>query len=117
MPAHKSVTRKLLNKWGCAMTQVSKAQSNIVDSILWGESFHGHSIDSVIDGEDVSVYFRLKVARKQYEADQWLEELVKLYVERHEELMDYYRQDERERAQENAIDAERERRYMIAEAI
>ncbi len=99
------------------MTRLEEAQSNIVDEILWGNSYHGHSIDSVIDGEDVSVYFRLKVARKQYEADQWLKELVKLYVERHEELMDYYRQDERERAQENAIDAERERRYMIAEAI
>jgi len=92
---------------------LSEAQSNIVDEIMWGNSYHGHSIDSVIDGEDVSVYFRLKVARKQDEANEWLEELVKLYVERHEELMDYYRHDEQERARENAMDAERERRYLV----
>jgi hypothetical protein len=99
------------------MTQLKEAQSNIVDEILWGNSYHGHSIDSVIDGEDVAPYFRLKVARKQDEANEWLEELVKLYVERHDELMDYYRQDEEERARENAVDAERERRYLVAEAI
>jgi len=91
-----------------------EAQSNIVDEILWGNSYHGHSIDSVIDGEDVSVYFRLKVARKQYEADQWLEELVKLYVERHEELMDYYRQDEAEVSRENHVYSQRK---ALAEAI
>ena len=96
---------------------LSEAQSNIVDEIMWGNSYHGHDIDSVIDGEDVAPYFRLKVARKQYEADEWLERLVIDYVSRHEELMDYYRQDEEERMRESAIDAERERRYMIAEAI
>ena len=99
------------------MTWEKEAQSNIVDEILWGNSYHGHNIDSVIDGEDVAPYFRLKAARKQHEADEWLERLVIDYVSRHEELMDYYRQDEEERMRESAIDSERERRYMIAEAI
>jgi hypothetical protein len=99
------------------MTQLKEAQSNIVDEILWGNSYHGHNIDSVIDGEDVAPYFRLLVARKQDEANEWLEELVKLYVERHEELIEFYRMDEEERMRENAIDAERERRYLVAEAI
>lgn len=93
---------------------LSEAQSNIVDEILWGNSYHGHNIDSVIDGEDVAPYFRLKVARKQDEADEWLERLVIEYVSRHEELEDYYRQDEMERMRDNAIDA---RRYLVAEAI
>lgn len=101
----------MTHKW------LKEAESNIVDEILWGNSYHGHDIDSVIDGEDVAPYFRLLVARKQDEANEWLERLVIDYVSRHEELIDYYRQDERERAQENSVDAERERRYLIAEAI
>lgn len=101
----------MTHKW------LKEAESNIVDEILWGNSYHGHDIDSVIDGEDVAPYFRLLVARKQDEANEWLERLVIDYVSRHEELIDYYRQDERERERDNAIDAERERRYWIAEAI
>jgi hypothetical protein len=90
------------------MTQLKEAQSNIVDEILWGNSYHGHNIDSVIDGEDVAPYFRLLVARKQDEANEWLEELVKLYVERHEELIEFYRMDEEERMRDNAVDRKRE---------
>lgn len=96
---------------------LKEAQSNIVDEILWGNSYHGHSIDSVIDGEDVAPYFRLLVARKQDEANEWLERLVIDYVSRHDELMEFYRMDEEERMRENAMDAERERRYLVAEAI
>jgi adenylate kinase family enzyme len=99
------------------MQMTKEAQSNIVDEILWGNSYHGHDITSVIDGEPVDTFFRLYVSRRKDDADKWLEELVTLYVQRHEELMEFYRQDEEERARENAIDAERERRYQVAEAI
>ena len=97
------------------MTWEKEAQSNIVDEILWGNSYHGHDITSVIDGEPVDTFFRLYVSRRKDDADKWLEELVTLYVQRHEELIEFYRQDEAERMRENAIDAER--RYMIEEAI
>ncbi len=93
---------------------LSEAQSNIVDEILWGNSYHGHDIASVLDGEPVDDFFRLYVNRKHDEANEWLERLVIDYVSRHEELEDYYRQDEIERMRDNAIDA---RRYLVAEAI
>lgn len=96
---------------------LKEAESQIVDEILWGNSFHGHDITSVIDGEPVDTFFRLYVSRRKDEADEWLEELVTLYVQRHEELIEFYRMDEEERMRENAIDAERERRYQVAEAI
>ncbi len=101
----------MTHKW------LSEAQSNIVDEILWGNSYHGHDITKVIDGEPVDDFFRLYTNRKKDEADEWLERLVIDYVSRHEELIEFYRMDEEERMRENAIDAERERRYLVAEAI
>ena len=101
----------MTHKW------LKEAQSNIVDEILWGNSYHGHDITKVIDGEPVDTFFRLYVSRRKDDADKWLEELVTLYVQRHEELMEFYRMDEEERMRESAIDAERERRYLVAEAI
>lgn len=96
---------------------LKEAESQIVDEILWGNSYHGHDITSVIDGEPVDTFFRLYVSRRKDDADKWLEELVTLYVQRHEELMEFYRQDEEERMRESAIDSERERRYLVQEAI
>lgn len=96
---------------------LKEAESQIVDEILWGNSYHGHDISKVIDGEDTSPYFRLYVARRKDDADKWLEELVTLYVQRHEELVELYRIDEEERMRDSAIDAEIDRRYLVAEAI
>jgi hypothetical protein len=94
--------------------RLSEIQSNIVDEILWGNSFHGHDIDKVIDGEDMSPYFRLKVARKQDDADEWFKELVTRYVENTEELIDLYLQDEKEMARDSHVYS---RRKEIAEAV
>lgn len=91
-----------MKKW------LSEAQSNIVDEILWGNSFHGHDITSVLDGEPIDDFFRLYTNRKKDECDEWLERLVIDYFSRHEELEDYYRIDEAERMKSNMIDSKRE---------
>lgn len=97
----------MTHKW------LTEAQSNIVDEIMWGNSYHGHDITSVLDGEPVDDFFRMYVSRNKEGADEWLERLVIDYVSRHEELMDFYRQDEEERMRQNAIESERERRYLV----
>ena len=94
-----------------------EAESNIVDSIMWGESFHGVDICTVLDGEPVDDLLRYLVNRKTDEAMDWLERRVIDYVSRNEELVELYRMDEEERMRDSAIDAEIDRRYLVAEAI
>ncbi len=94
-----------------------EAESEIVDRIMWGENFHGVDITKVMDGEPLDELLLLVVQRKDHEAREWLKPFVIRYVQRNERLIDLYRWDENERMRDNAIDAEIERRYLIAEAV
>ncbi len=85
-----------------------EAESNIVDMIMWGESFHGIDLPKVMDGEPVDDLLRYLANRKTDEAMDWLRSRVIDYVSRHDELAELYRMDEEEIMRGNAIDAKRE---------
>ena len=92
---------------------LKEAESEIIDTIMWGGNFHGHDITKVLDGEVIDDLLLLLVSRKQDEAMDWLKHRVIYYVQNHEELIEMYRDDEEERMRDNAIDCKRE----MAEAV
>ena len=97
----------MTHKW------LSEAESNVVDSIMWGESFHGIDICTVLDGEPVDDLLRHLVNRKSEEAMEWLERRVISYVSE-QELGRLWEADERERNRENALIDSLERRREVA---
>ena len=92
---------------------LKEAESEIVDQIMWGESFHGIDITTVMDGEPVDELLLLLVQRKDDDARDWLKRMVIQYVQKHDKLIDLYRMDEEERMRDSALES----RYLVAEAI
>jgi hypothetical protein len=92
---------------------LKEAESEIVDQIMWGESFHGIDITTVMDGEPIDELLLLLVQRKPDEAMDWLKRMVIHYVQRHDKLVEIYRMDEQERLRDSALES----RYLVAEAI
>ena len=87
---------------------------DIVEKIMWGESFHGIDITTVLDGEVVDGLLLLLVRRKFDEATDWLKDRVQAYVERDERLLDLHYMDEQEELRDSAVDWEIKREKEMA---
>jgi hypothetical protein len=100
----------MITKW------LREAESEIVDQIMWGESFHGIDITKVMDGEPVDELLLLLVQRKPDEAMDWLKRMVIHYVQQNE-LEELWIADKREEERENGILDQLRMRRSVAEAI